>query len=284
MTEQLPPFVTAIWGDEKTGKSSMSLTWPRPIVHLDVDVGGFNRAAWRIKDLTGIESHAYAPHVDVNKLLGAISTPTAGATPTVHFPKRIYGARETWQKIVTAYVEAVQQKEVQTIVIDTWTLTWNIAHNATLQELQEKQIKKAPNISEDALRESLMPKEYGTANSRMRGIIQTARGLSKNLVLILYPKDIYGVRATAQGTEEYRTGKQEADGFKETPKLVDIMIRTEVKSITKTVDGVVSTVAVPQAKITTCGMVGLGISAEGKYLLEPSYNGIVGLMSLLKGE
>ena len=40
--------IVADCGDEGTGKTTMALTFPKPLVHFDIDVVGFRRAAWRL--------------------------------------------------------------------------------------------------------------------------------------------------------------------------------------------------------------------------------------------
>ena len=84
----------------------MALTFPRPIVHMDLDVGGYSRAAWRI-DTSGITSKPYPTPIQMEKLMGQKKE---GAT--IRFPKKIIGVKEVWQQIVIDFVDAVQFKGV----------------------------------------------------------------------------------------------------------------------------------------------------------------------------
>lgn len=273
MTE-LNPFVCCLWGDEKTCKTSTSLSWPKPLIHLDIDVGGFDRAIWRI-DKAGITSESFPTPMQAEKMLGL--TKLSGLSIDIH--KKVDGMLEAWQKIIMCFLKAVQDPKVKTIVFDTWTMAWTVSHRSVLQEIQEKQMAKGVVVSE--VRESLMSKDYGPANDRMTGIIQTARAYKKNLVLVHYPREIYATRIGKNGPEEYNTGKQEPDGFKHTTKLADIVIRTDLKETRDIKAGKVS--YQPQGQVTLCGLNGLGMDAVGMYLPECSYSGIVMLRELMSG-
>ena len=218
--------ITAICGDEGTGKTTMALSYPRPLVHLDIDVGGFDRAIWRMES-EGVTSTGFPKPISIDRLKGAdVTTTDQGKAPpkySIRFPKRVEGMRELWQSVATKFVEACQDESVQTIVIDSATLLWNICHNSILQSLQDKQLAKEPGLPEDRLRERLQPVEYGPANNQMKELLHTARVFRKNLVLTHYPTDIYADRLAANGEKiEYKTGEFKLDGFKETGKLVDI--------------------------------------------------------------
>ena len=244
----------------------MALTWPKPIFHFDLDVGGFDRAAWRI-DTTDIESKSYPTPIQMEKLLGQVKDGIS-----IKFPKKIFGIKEVWQQIVIDFVAAVNRKEVQTIIMDSATQLWTLCHRGRLQELQEIQMLKNPKMSENDLRERLQPIEYADPNDRMRTLIYTARSYGKHLVMTHYPRDIYASKVTDRGIEEYKTGDIEPDGFKDTQKLVDIVIWVETDK-----DGEVS------AKITRCGLERLGTKAVGLEI-EPSYNGILDLQESMGGK
>ena len=272
-------MIVAPWGEEKTCKTTLALSFPKPLYHFDIDVGGFDRAAWRIQT-NGITSERFYQPLQIEKMMGQEVSETGGKL-SIRFPKKVVGMREVWQAIITKYVEVLQDPQYQTIVFDSFTQMWNICHRAHLQEIQEKQIAKEPKISENALRESLLPKEYGPANDRMRSVIYNARSVNKHLVITHYPKDVYGVRVTANGTEEYRTGEVAIDGFKEVAKLIDIAISTRTES--RKINGQDKPTKVPVCTITTCGLEGLGIAAEGIELPTPDYAGLMGLVEMFRG-
>lgn len=259
-------MIIALWGNEKSWKTTMALTWPKPIYHFDLDVGGFDRAAWRI-DTEGITSKSYPTPIQMEKLLGVKKEGVS-----IKFPKKIFGIKEVWQQIVIDFVEAVGKAEVKTIVIDSATQLWSLCHRARLQELQEIQVAKAKgNMNDNDLRERLQPIEYAEPNDRMRTLIYTARSYGKNLVLTHYPRDIYGSKVTDRGIEEYKTGDIEPDGFKDTQKLVDAVIWIEIDKENNVT-----------AKFTKCAIDGLGTTAVG-LTIEPSYQGILKLRESMKG-
>jgi len=281
--------ITAICGDEGTGKTTMALTFPKPLRHFDIDVGGYRRAIWRLSP-EGVESKSYPRPIQVDKLMGAQGSPTT----RISIPKKVEGMKELWQDIVTDLVAACQDTALKTIVIDSSTLLWNICHQSHLQELQEKQLanhkKYKPNIpfDENDYRERLQPIEYGPANDRMRTILHTARSFSKNLVLVHYPTDEYGTIPDGRGgMTEGKTGAIVIDGFKETKKLVDLVVWTKISS-----QMVPSNPANPQSpkieeklavcKITKCGIEGMGLSAVGLEV-PATYDGIINLKRMMAG-
>lgn len=275
--------VIAICGEEGTCKTTMALTFPKPLRHYDIDVGGYRRAAWRLTT-SDIVSRSYPKPIQIEKLMG--TTPGSPTTRAV-VPKKVVGMRELWQRIVQDFVTDCQDKTVKTIVIDSATLFWNIAHSSHLQELQEKQLAQhlAKNgarvpFDENDYRERLQPMEYGPANDRMRTVLHTARSFQKNLVLTHYPTDEYGVVPDARGNMvDGRTGRQVIDGFKETSKLADLIVWTSIKDIGVGKDKTKQ----PIARITKCGLEGLGLSGVGLEI-EASYEAIVNLVNMFKPE
>ena len=274
-------MILAIWGPEKSWKTTMALTFPRPLVHFDLDVGGFDRAIWRIDDTSGIESKPYPTPIQIEKLLGQTKDGVS-----IRFPKKIFGIKEVWQQIVVDFVNAATREDVKSIVVDSATQLWSICHRGYLQEVQERQVYKFLHDSNgvrirgreedefppNEFRERLRSLEYGDPNERMRSLIYTARSYRKHLVLTHYPRDVYAEKPTDRGIESYKTGDIEPDGFRDTQKLVDIVIWTGVDSSGQ-----------GQAKITRCGLEGLGTTAVG-LTVDPSYEGIIRLRESMKGE
>ena len=277
---ELDIIVGAVCGDEGTGKTTMALTFPKPLRHFDRDVGGYRRAIWRL-DAEGVESKSYPKPIQIDKLMGTQGSPSTRVT----IPKKVEGMKELWQQIVTDFVAACMDATVKTVVIDSATLLWSICHNSHLQELQERQLSRHktqnPNrpFDENDYRERLQPVEYGPANDRMRTILHTARSYGKNLVLTHYPTDEYGTIPDGKGNMvEGKTGKIILDGFKETKKLVDLVVWCSIKETVK--DGVAE--KQPVCKITKCGLEGAGLKAVGMEVVA-TYEGIVNLVNLLKG-
>ncbi len=262
-------MIVAVWGEEKTWKSTFALSFPKPIYHMDLDVGGFERAIWRI-DAKEIHSKSYPIPIQIEKMMGAQKSKT-GNLVTIRFPKRVIGYREVWQQIVVDFVAACQNQKVQTIVIDSATMLWTICHTSLLQEKQEIQLSANPRLQDSQLREKLQPVEF--PNDRMRSLIYTARSCKKHLVLTHYPRDVYGQRVTDKGIEDYKTGEVTPDGFKDTQKLVDAVIKLETDKKNNIT-----------ASFTKCAIEGMGTAAVGLTLPSTDYQGILDLQKSMRGE
>ena len=191
--------IVTICGEEGTCKTSMSLTFPKPQSHLDIDVGGYKRAAWRI-DTTGIETHSFPKPLtdaDIAKMKGITTTEISTRTVTA-IPKKIEGMKELWQNIIDQFVKNCLTPEIRTVIFDSATQMYKIGCDAYLQELQEKQLirwkkdKPGTPFDENDFREKLQPIEYGVVYDRLQRIYHTSRSYTKNLILIHYPTDEYG--------------------------------------------------------------------------------------------
>lgn len=307
--------ITAIVGEEGTCKTTMALSFPRKVFHMDIDVGGFRRAAWRIPEVDRIKTLAadellsdtnpddfdiitkpYPRPIQIDKLLGQQTTTSISSRIQISFPRKVEGMIELWQKIVIDFVAACRMPAVNTIIFDSATLLWNINHNSYLQELQQKQLlrwqtdpktAKLP-FDENDYRERLQPIEYGTANDRMRSVFHTARAFNKNLVMTHYPTDVYGSMPDGKGGYvEARTGEKALDGFKETAKLVDIVVWTSVKTRLipddpKKLGSKTHEERYPVAKFAKAGVEGMGIRALGMEV-PASFEGVINLRNLMKG-
>ncbi len=309
--------VVAITGDEGSCKSSMALSFPPPLYHFDLDVGGFNRAIWRLRkenpdlriyqakkgeDISVLDFSAYdiisKPYprpLQESKLMGQLTG--GGDKPasirTLKLPKKVEGMKELWQDIITDFVLVGKQPDINGMVFDSATMLWNVCHNARLQELQEIQEYKWRTASstskipfpEDEYRERLQPIEYGQPNERMTALLQYSRSVQKNLVLTHYPTDEYGMISDGKGgMTEGKTGKQVIDGFKNTGKLCDLIVWTFVKDTTRTDPTTKKSVPVktPIARITKCGIEGMGLDAVGREI-SASFESIVGLRNMMVG-
>jgi hypothetical protein len=285
--------ITAIVGEEGTGKTSMALSFPKKVAHFDIDVGGYRRAAWRL-DTDGITSKPYPKPLRMEKLLGQQSE-NISSRIEVKFPKKVEGMKELWQQIVVDFVAACQDQEINTIIFDSATLLWNICHNSVLQEAQERQLLKWQSdkahkdipFNENDYRERLQAIEYGPANDKMTQLFHTARAFNKNLVLTHYPTDVYGPMPDGKGGfVEARTGEKMLDGYKNTAKLVDVVVWLSLKSRTipadpKTPGSKPKEEKYPVAKFHKVGIEGMGISAVGMEI-PASFDGITNLRNIMR--
>jgi len=276
--------IVAICGDEGTCKTTMGLTFPRKTSHLDVDVGGFARAAWRI-DVEGVESYSFPKPLtdaDIAKMKGIT---TEASTRTVSYPKKIEGTKELWQNIIEQIVADCLAQDIKTIIVDSATLHYKIGCDAYLQELQDKQVLKwkkdhpSTPFDENDYREKLQPVEYGVVYDRLQRIYHTSRSYRKNLILIHYPTEEYGSISDGKGgVTEGKTGKIIMDGYKETAKFSDLVLWLSIKETM--VGGVPD--KQPVAKITKCGLEGMGLSAVGLEI-PATYEGVINLQNTMRG-
>ena len=287
--------IVTICGEEGTCKTSMSLSFPKPQSHLDIDVGGYKRAAWRI-DTTDIETHSFPKPLtdaDIAKMKGITTTEISTRTVTA-IPKKIEGMKELWQNIIDQFVKDCLTEETRTVIFDSATQMYKIGCDAYLQELQEKQLirwkKDKPNIpfDENDFREKLQPIEYGVVYDRLQRIYHTSRSYTKNLILIHYPTDEYGPMPDGRGgMADAKTGKTIIDGYKETAKFSDLVMWLSVKSHmipSDPTDPQSQKIEekYPVAKITKCGIEGTGLRAVGLEI-PATYEGIVNIVNFLKG-
>lgn len=282
MNELPQPIPIVIWGAEGSWKTTMALSFPRPIVHFDIDVGGYERAAWNLADTKDIETKSYAVPIPIDKLKGRQKIQN-GKEVSIRLPKRVLGYMELWQEIVQDFVEALQRKEVKTIVIDSATKLWEICHTSYLQELQESQIVKdkleLPR-DENKLRERLQQVEYGEPNRRMDTLAYSNRSYKKNLVFTHYsrPKYIKQLNAKTGEIESVDSGRIEIDGYKGTRKVVDAVIELVLDN-----KGMVTAQFPSNPEVFKCAIPGLGSTVIGQVLPEPSYQGLVDLREALVG-
>lgn len=245
-------MIAAPWGDEKTGKSSFALTFPKPIWHADMDFG-FHRVTGRFKkeiESGLIVSKPYPIPVEELMFSSQIGRP-------------IKGVREVYEEFLHDFVnEFILNPDIPTGVIDTHTQLWEIVRLGFLQEKQELQEKG------EKLRERLMPYEYGEPNDRMKRIIQAARSYGKHLVMVHYAKEEYKPMLVDGTIKETRTGKAIMDSFKHIPDLSDIVIQTSRNGVEF------------YGEVVLCG---LDIRMEGMKFRDPSYDIIVAALERLKG-
>uniref|UniRef100_A0A6M3JLX2 Uncharacterized protein n=1 Tax=viral metagenome TaxID=1070528 RepID=A0A6M3JLX2_9ZZZZ len=303
-------MIASLWGVEGSGKSSTGLSFPKPLFHLELDIGGFERAVWRVEEVAkkagtplrikvcgvkedvsqidwskwDIVSKPYVTPIQLEKLMGIQQQ----AGVSVRFPREIRGVKETWQELVSDMVTVGQVPLVRTIMQDSATQAWWICHTGFLQEKQEIQIANKMKTTDPLFREKLQPVEF--PNNRMRDLIYAIGSMGKHLVMTHYPKDIYANKVTDKGIESYATGEVTPDGFKHTVTLDDLVLwcYAEVdkrKEILKGVPNPDYNKPVPRTRISLkCGLRGLGMKAVGLELPTPDYAGLMELQSMMGGE
>ena len=214
-------LITLISGEEKTGKTAFALTFPKPLVDLEFDIGGFDRAKSRLKS----EELQQITVIQYPSLLQ-----TEFKSKAVIESLMILGEKERWQSVMKDFAAACRSKDVRTIVYDTWFQFYELSRQAYLQTLQEAQLDEHGILkkNEAKFREALQQVEYTQPYAKLRSVMFYAKGCGKNLVLVTYDADEYKRQIDDDGKmRDIKTGKKIPAGWKETEKHVDIAFWTD---------------------------------------------------------
>ena len=230
-------MIINIEGEEGTAKSSFAYTSPIPIVAFSLDMGhqraifgklypeyfdGLKIAMNEYKkpEITWSQGKATAK-VSFEPYDGNDITIYEMPTPIQMDPNKVEGFMAQWAYMLTIYAKAVQDPNVQTIVVDTMTLMYKNKCDAYLEEL---------NTKGNGTRKQLLQIEYGHPNEGIRTLYQFATATRKNLVAVHHLRDHYVSRPGRDGViESVADGTKETDGMKDTGRYVDISLRTEKK-------------------------------------------------------
>lgn len=278
-------MILIIWGEDKSGKDTLSLTLPKPIVVMEMDIGGFHRACRNL----------YRPSVDGQPELnlpirdwykqGLIKLEQYPMpfqfgdidpiTSIVRQSKIIVGMKELFYQFAGAFIKNLKDPDVKTIFVDTGTLLYETTCAGYTQELQEKQLPLRPgtNIGQDGkpLRTQLLPIEYREPYIRMRGFIYQAKAFGKNLVMTHHAADEYGIVKQRDGTiGEGKTGKRVLHGWGQLGDGADVVGNTYWDSKTKK----------PYFKVELAEVKEL----EGMVFEEPTYDKIAQVIKMIRGE
>lgn len=165
-------LIIGLDGIEKNGKTHFALTAPGPICIIDMDIG-----------LEGVVDKFIGEkeihHVAFNK---------REATNPAQWAKM-------WDNVIRAYTEALTDKAIKTIIVDTATEVWELVRLARFGKLTQ-----------------VMPHHYGPVNEEFRNVIRDAYNYDKNVILLHKMKPKY--------VNDKRTNDIERAGFGDTGYLV----------------------------------------------------------------
>ena len=202
--------VVSIRGPKGSGKSSFSATWRPGEARnwFDIEAGAIRihqppeiLVLWKPSDEEG----------GGQALLDTLSNVRLG---------RVFGYDVLWNLVHRQYLKVIQEP-APIIVFDTWKMVWT--YN-TMAHLSSLQIGK----SDKDMRKSLMPRDYGSPNSRMDGIIMAAHAFSKDLILISHERPVYitGLDENGNVKEMPHPTLTEPDSYKHTPGFADWEFRS----------------------------------------------------------
>ena len=286
--------VLVIVGDNKTGKSTIALTAPGKIGWQEFDIGGYNRAARRFKDLESkVEFHQYmTPMAEMKAKLGLV-------TKKHGLDNMVVGVRELYVKATEDFLNMVDDKDISTIVWDSMPKFWKMIAGSVLQEKQElqlaewlkrftlDQIKEKLLIGELKLREQLLQIEYGDPNERVRNFINASKDRDKNFILIVTLDDERKPQIVSGKLEQVPTGGRVPAGWRwdHLKQEVDLVITTriEMEKVVREENGKKNTsiVPFPYGKVTLSGE---GLELLNLDIKEPSWDKLEKLIKLRTGK
>lgn len=230
-------LLLGIWGDIKTCKTTLALTAPKPIFHIDADLG-FERAEGKVlQDYPGIIITKLTDEpFEAQRQVQPFEIITKRYAMPIRWPGApVTGLIDLLGVIASDVGSAYMHPEIASIVIDTGTVMWQVASGAHLERAQLK----------DPTRINLSQIEYARPNSEMRALYGGARAYGKNLVIAHHVGGKYQDVLGDRGVESQRIGDTWA-GFGGMGGIVDVVGRTGVDYSVK---GVVK----PVLRIDECG-------------------------------
>ena len=221
-------MIFILWGEDKSCKNTLAMTFPRPIVDMEFDIGGFARANRNLPHLP-IKDWINSGEITLEQYImpfqiGQLDPVNATIRPS----KIIVGMKELFYQFAGKYIQHLKDPNIKTIVVDTGTLLYEVTCTGYLQEKQEIQLNPDGTVKpKERLRVSLLPIEYREPYIRMRSFIYQAKAHGKHLVLTHHASDEYGfVKDGKGGIVEGKTGKRMLHGWAQLGDGADVLGRT----------------------------------------------------------
>ncbi len=234
-------IIFVLWGEDKSQKNTLALSFPKPLVDMEFDIGGFDRANRNvikppdpktgyvglnipIKDWFKQRLITVEPYV-MPFQIGDLDPITSIIRPS----KRIVGVKELFYKFAAKFIQHLKDPELKTIMVDTGTLLHEVTSQGFLQEKQEAQFGPNGNLlpGEKLMTTLFPPVLYRDINIRMRGFIYQAKAHRKNLVLTHHATDEYGmVKGSGGSIVNDKTGKRALHGWSQLGDGADVVVYT----------------------------------------------------------
>ena len=283
-----------VYGDIKTCKTSFGLSFPKPLVHFDLDLS-FERATPTLDP--NLKIHIVEPsenlsstHLSTNDIIVIryklpLKLESVGG--------KLQGFLDLWEtKLVPNILEVYNTDRISTVQFDTGTILWSIVHQAHLERVQKKR--------EESTRQQLLQIEYARPNSDMSEIFGGAKYRGKNLISLHHtgPKFGTGPVHLSSGKTEIRTGVQIGEtwsGFNQMGRLVDIVGRNRLERlcndcnqywpVDSASDGPhtghkIGDTETPVFTVENCG---LTLKMNNMKLANPSFDTLLSLVNVMRG-
>ena len=217
-----------LWGEDKSCKNTLAESFPKPIVVMELDIGGFRRSCRNLPNLP-IKDWYDQGLITVEQFIMPFQMTTEDIK-AVRPTKTVIGIKELFYQFAGSFLSHLNDPSVASIVVDTGTLLYDITCQGYLQELQEKQLPLQPNgMGRDGkpLRTQLQPPEYREPYIRMRGFAYQAKAHNKHLVVTHHASDEYGLVKKRDGTlGEGKTGTRVMHGWGQWGDSADVLGHT----------------------------------------------------------
>lgn len=236
-------MILAIWGRTKTFKTALSMSFPKPLIVYDFDLGAYRAVPVHQEaydqGLIDIREYPYPLQFQLPKVTGIV---------------------ELWFEWLKDYTETLRDDSIQTIVIDTATQLYQLVRHCFLQRLQEVQIADAEKagkpIESIKFRQRLQPVEYAEPYNRLDQIVYAAKAAKKHLVLIHNSRKEY--QKVLGESMARATGAEELDGYRKTGEMVEMVVKMTRET---------GKLAVAEIEKS-----GLGVGMEGLVFENPTYD------------
>jgi hypothetical protein len=256
-------LLVGVWGDIKTAKTTFALTAPKPLFHMDLDLG-FERAESRFE--AGSEIHKI--NTNLSDFLSTMNGIPAETIITKRYPVPILWPGQNIQGMI-ALLEAVtadigaayMAPSIKSVIVDTGTVLWTVSTSAQLERVQQRNDQ----------RQRLQQIEYARPNAEMRALYGAARSYSTNLVITHHVGGVYKEQLGNQGIESMRVGDTWS-GFTGMGGVVDIVGRT---GISRNGDKEIT----PMLQVETCGY---SLALEGQVLENPTFASVISTINNLR--
>jgi len=224
-------MILSIKGENNTGKTALGLSAPKPLVFFDCDPGGYKRALVTVpeEDKKLITHHLYPAPKEMLKMQLGVALPN----------DRVRGMKELWYRLVDDYFNAIEDDDVRTLQIDTFSQLHPNTIEAVLQEKQEgKEVggKLPPNKEYP---ESLGTYDHKWVNQRLRALIEAAFNADKHLILVHHMEAVWGKILNEKGALIDGVIGRDAKGWKKVGMAaIDLAgIAVEMKQKNKKIAG-----------------------------------------------
>lgn len=268
-------MIFILWGEDKAGKTTVALTFPKPLVHMEFDVGGFTRANRNLPYLP-IKDWVEQGQITNESYIMPFQIGSVDPIQNIIRPSKIVvGVKELFYQFAGNFIKHLNNPNIATIAVDTGTLLYEITCTGYLQEKQELQLDNKGNLlaseQKKGLRVSLLPIEYREPYIRMRGFAYQAKAHGKHLVMTHHASDEYGLIRLRDGTTgEGKTGKRVMHGWTQWGDSADVVAHTYWDKEKKKPYAVIELAEVKEL--------------EGMVFEEPTYDKIATTIKMMRGE